>query len=51
VLVLIGFSLFAALMLAVLVARYAYVGPCPRCGRPIRKGQLDCMHCGCCGTR
>jgi hypothetical protein len=49
----IGFVVLAGLLVAVLVARLLYAGPCPRCGRPIRRGTVDCSHCGFCtrGTR
>jgi hypothetical protein len=40
--------LLVAFLVTVLVARFAYAGPCPRCSRQIPHGALDCPHCGFC---
>lgn len=47
----IGAALVLVLLVAILVARFAFAGPCPRCGRPIPRGMLDCPHCGFCTRR
>ena len=44
----IGFVVIASLLVATLAARFFFTGPCPRCHRPIRRGMLDCPHCGFC---